>query len=87
MLALLEGQLSVVDGVASAASSSADDLRFSSCSCFDGHGFPNPLRFENEFDRFADCAVARECFRRVVRGCFHLGDGVADGDGKANAAH
>ncbi len=45
------------------------------------------LGLEDEFDCFADSASSGEGFSGVMGNPLHLGDGVADGQGKAGAAH
>ncbi len=54
---------------------------------FIDHRFPDAFGFENEFNGFADGAVACMSFRRVVRGVFDLRDGVAHSNGEASAVH
>jgi len=48
---------------------------------------PDTFGFENEFNGFADRAVAAEGARSVVRGLFHLRGSITHGHGKANTAH
>ena len=64
-----------------------NDWKFVSRAGFIDHCFPDAFGFENEFNGFADRAVAGESFRNVVGGLFYLGDGIAHGNGEASAAH
>jgi hypothetical protein len=52
-------------------------LEIASRTGFIDHWFPDAFGFENEFNGFADRAVAGEGFRNVVGGLFYLGDGIA----------
>lgn len=54
----------------------------------DGEGdclFPFALRLENQFDDFADRAIATANGSDVMRGAFYFRDSVADSDGEAGA--
>ena len=63
------------------------DLETASRTGFVDHRFPNALGFENEFNGFADRAVASESFRGVVRRGFYLGDSIAHSNSEASAEH
>ena len=54
---------------------------------FVDHRFPDALGFENQFNGFADRAVAGEGSRDVMRSLFHLGDRIAHGNGEAATVH